>query len=91
MSSSDSTINLTRSFLTANPGNRAEPIDLASLAALVRSTRIALGKSQAEFSALCGVGRRFLSELENGKPTLEIGKVMQVLAAAGIDLYTRKR
>jgi y4mF family transcriptional regulator len=68
-----------------------DPLTLPTLGQLVRSTREASGKSQADFAALCGVGRRFLSELENGKPTLEIGKVMQVLAAAGIDLTARKR
>ncbi len=66
-------------------------VELNSLAQLVRTARIASGKSQADFASLAGVGRRFLSELENGKPTLEIGKVLQVLSAAGIDLYARKR
>lgn len=47
--------------------------------------------TQQAFADLCGVGRRFLSELENGKPTVEFGKVLQVLAAAGIDLTARER
>ena len=47
--------------------------------------------SQANFADLAGVGRRFLSELEAGKPTLEIGKVLLVLTAAGIELVARDR
>jgi y4mF family transcriptional regulator len=80
-----------RTDRTTNALLASSPLTLIALGQLVRSTREASGKSQAEFSALCGVGRRFLSELENGKPTLEIGKVLQVLAAAGIDLFARKR
>ncbi|MGL4239693.1 MAG: helix-turn-helix transcriptional regulator [Beijerinckiaceae bacterium] len=68
-----------------------EVVTLDIIALAVRKAREASGKSQADFAALAGVGRRFLSELENGKPTLEIGKVLQVLSAAGIDLYARKR
>lgn len=58
---------------------------------LVRETRRARKLSQQAFSDLAGVGRRFLSELENGKTTLEFDKVLQVATAAGIDLFARKR
>jgi HTH-type transcriptional regulator/antitoxin HipB len=43
------------------------------------------------FADLVGVGRRFISELENGKATLELGKVLQVASATGIDLLARRR
>lgn len=49
------------------------------------------GYSQQEFADLAGVGRRFISNLENGKPTAEIGKVLQVLTALGLDLELRAR
>ncbi len=48
----------------------------ADLGRLVRKVREGRGLSQQEFADLAGVGRRFLSELENGKPTLELGKVL---------------
>ena len=41
---------------------------------LVRVERKKAGLKQAECAALCGVGTRFFSELENGKQTLEIGQ-----------------
>lgn len=47
--------------------------------------------SQQEFADLTGVGRRFISELESGKPTAEIGKVLQVLTALGLDLELKAR
>lgn len=42
--------------------------------------------SIADAAALCGVGYRFLSELENGKPTVELGKTLKVLAGLGLDV-----
>jgi y4mF family transcriptional regulator len=57
----------------------------------VRQAREALGMTQAAFADAAGVGRRFVSELENGKATLELGKVMAVCAAAGLDLLVRSR
>ena len=61
------------------------------LGALIRGARKRSGLTQQEFADLCGVGRRFLSESEAGKPRLELGKVLQVLKAAGIDLYGTPR
>lgn len=58
---------------------------------MVRRLRESRKLSQQEFADLAGVGRRFLSELENGKPTLEFAKVLQVAQAAGISLLARDR
>jgi len=41
----------------------------------------------SDAAALCGVGYRFLSDLENGKPTAELGKTLQVLSGLGLDVY----
>lgn len=40
------------------------------IGALVRLARQRLGISQTDAAICCGVGRRFLVELENGKPTV---------------------
>lgn len=65
----------------------ARPIASAGdLGAMIKAVRQAQGRTQQQFADLAGVGRRFLSEMENGKPTLEFGKVLLVAAAAGIDL-----
>jgi y4mF family transcriptional regulator len=58
---------------------------------IVRATRKAQGATQAEFAALCGVGVRFLSELENGKPTAELGKVLAVIQCLGLELHLQPR
>jgi len=64
---------------------------VADLGRLVRAERKRLTLSQQDFGDLAGVGRRFVSELEAGKPTLEIGKVLACAAAAGIDLLAHAR
>lgn len=40
---------------------------------------------------MCGTGTRFISELENGKPTLHINKVFSILNALGFDLFVKER
>jgi y4mF family transcriptional regulator len=72
------------SELTNTAGSVQPVLGVADLGGLVRRAREALGQSQAVLAAGAGVGRRFLSELEAGKPTLEIGKVLAVCQAAGV-------
>ena len=45
----------------------------------------------ADAAALCGVGYRFMSDLENGKATVQVGKVLQVLKALGLDVTVETR
>ena len=63
----------------------------AELGEIVKLARRQSGLSQIEAAALCKVGTRFLSDLENGKPTVHLGKTMQVLRAFGLDLVVKKR
>ena len=57
----------------------------------VRAQRKSQGATQAEFASLCGVGVRFISELENGKPTMELGKVLKVLKCLGLEISIQPR
>lgn len=50
---------------------------------IVRKTRKAAGLRQDELAGAAGVGLRFIVDLEAGKPTAQIGKALQVLAALG--------
>lgn len=63
----------------------------ADLGRLVKKAREEKGLTQQEFADLTGVGRRFISELENGKPTVEFGKALKVALGAGISLQGRQR
>lgn len=56
------------------------------LGAIVRQARMQLKLRQDEAARILGVGTRFLSDLENGKETLQIGKALQVLEKLGYSL-----
>lgn len=61
-------------------------LNVTAIGAIVRRERKALGLRQDELAAASGVGLRFLVELERGKPTVQMGKVLDVLTALGCDL-----
>lgn len=62
-----------------------------ALGALLRGRRKAQRLTLEDLSGLSGLGVRFLSELERGKPTAELGKAMLVLATLGLELYAVPR
>lgn len=61
------------------------------LGVMIRKSRKAIRLNQTEFAAHAGVGRRFISELESGKGSLEFDKVIACALAAGIDISARSR
>ena len=61
------------------------------LGSLIKASRVGKKLTQQQLADLAGVGRRFLIECESGKPRLEFAKVLQVAAAAGIDIFAIKR
>ena len=58
----------------------------ADIGAAARLRRKELGYTQAEVANLCATGVRFISDFENGKATIELGKALVVLAALGLDI-----
>ena len=69
------------------------PIGTASmeLARDIAEMRKSAGLTQAELARRAGVGLRFVRELEQGKPTVRLDKVNQVLALFGCELGVRTR
>ncbi len=65
--------------------------NITDIGSIVRLKRKEIGLTQKQVSDLCNIGVRFLSELENGKVTLEIGKVLNVLHALGLELNIEER
>ena len=65
-------------------------LDTTAIGQIIRDERKALGLRQDELAAASGVGLRFLVELERGKATAQIGKVIAVLAALGCELQIRR-
>jgi y4mF family transcriptional regulator len=60
--------------------------DVDGLAQLVRIRRQMLRLSQHGLADKANVGRRFIYDLEAGKPTLELGKTLLVCRVLGISL-----
>lgn len=56
------------------------------LGGTVRKERKAMGLTQADLALTSGTGMRFISDLENGKPTCQIGKTLTVLKTLGLRL-----
>lgn len=56
------------------------------LAAVLRTRRRALHLTQQDLADLAGVSPRFLHELENGKLTARLDKVVSVVDALGLSL-----
>lgn len=63
----------------------------ADIGATVRKKRKEDGLTLADAAALCGVGYRFMSDLENGKETVQVGKLLQVATALGLDVCIESR
>jgi y4mF family transcriptional regulator len=58
----------------------------ATIGNLIRDTRKKLGITQKALALTSGTGLRFIIELEKGKETCEIGKVLTVLQTLGIKI-----
>lgn len=54
------------------------------IGALVKRVRTELNLTQLQLADQAGVGRRFVVELESGKPTAQLGKALRVLSMLGI-------
>ena len=65
-------------------------LDSTTIGQIVRDERKEPGLRQDELAAASGVGLRFIVDLERGKATAQIGKVITVLAALGCELQIRR-
>ena len=65
--------------------------DAASLGNVIRSRRKELKYTQGFISEITGLSVSFLSDLENGKPTAEIGKTIEVINLLGLDILVEAR
>ena len=52
----------------------------------IRNKRKKLGYTQAQLSEYTGFSTSFISDLENGKETAELGKALFLLQLLGLDL-----
>lgn len=84
-----------RKDATLNSSNHDTPygkiVTAADIGHAIHRKRKDIGARQENAAALCGVGTTFLSHLENGKETVELGKTLQVLKSLGLEIYIYPR
>lgn len=57
----------------------------------VREVRVAQKMTQADILGLANTGNRFIVELENGKPTVQLQKVLDVLDTLGLEMVIKRK
>lgn len=61
------------------------------LGQIVARQRKAQGLTQSDLAGLAQTGTRFISDLENGKGTVQFDKVMHILNLLGLDVVIMDR
>lgn len=61
-------------------------VDSKTLGEAIRTARQRLKVTQKDLALAAGTGLRFIIELEQGKPTCQIGKVLAILQSLGLRL-----
>ena len=61
--------------------------ETAEIAKTIKQTRLSQGLTQPDLAGAAGTSIRFIVELEKGKPTCQVEKVLHVLAMLGIGVY----
>ncbi|MFM0625325.1 helix-turn-helix domain-containing protein [Paraburkholderia xenovorans] len=59
---------------------------MTALGDLVRASRLAQGLTRDDVAAATGLSPKFITHIEAGKPTAQIGKVLHLLGELGITL-----
>lgn len=59
------------------------------MASRLKSERKSQGLSQSELADLAGVSLNFVSQLESGKSTVRLDKVLQVFKTLGLEFHIR--
>lgn len=65
--------------------------DAQSLGKAIKNRRKELHYTQAYLSEFTGLSVTFISDLERGKPTIELGKAIQLANVLGMDLFVEIR
>lgn len=63
---------------------------MAEVAKIVRATRKEQGATQIELAQFANVGTRFVRDVEDGKQSVNFGKLMRVLRTLGLKVDIAK-
>lgn len=73
------------------PADLRTVANVSDVGELVRGARKRQGMTQGHLAALAGTGRRFISDLEAGKPTLEFERMLKVCGVLSVELFAKVR
>lgn len=63
----------------------------AELGAIIRRVRKDQSLTQLDVAGLGATGNRIIVDIENGKPTVQLQKVMALMGLLGLELVVRKK
>jgi len=69
------------------PAAKIQVRDATEIGVVLRRARKRQGLTQQQLADLVGVGVRFVSEVERGKGTAEVDRVIDLLRGVGIDVF----
>ena len=75
-------------------GNFGEPVVLrttADIGQVVRTQRLSQGLRQIDLAGIGNTGNRLIVDIEKGKPTVQLQKVLDVLEPLGLELTVRSK
>ena len=72
-------------------GQEATIRSSVELGAVVREQRKRLALKQLDIAGMGNTGNRFIVDLENGKPTVQLQKVLDVMDLLGLELVVRAK
>jgi len=73
------------------PGQGAIIHSSVELGAVVREQRKRLALKQLDIAGMGNTGNRFIVDLENGKPTVQLQKVLDVMDLLGLEVVVRPK
>ena len=63
----------------------------SELGQLLRTRRNLLQLKQADLAGIANTGNRFIVDVENGKPTVQLQKVLDLMDLLGLELVVRPK
>ncbi|MCD0417589.1 helix-turn-helix transcriptional regulator [Rubrivivax sp. JA1024] len=82
----------TNNLPVGHSDNRETPIRCsADLGAAIRGQRKQLALTQLDLAGLGNTGNRFIVDLENGKPTVQLQKALDILDLLGLEVVVRSK
>lgn len=79
-----------RQISTITPNSASQKVS-GQVARQVSARRGALGLRQAELAELAGTSARFVYEVERGKPSLRLDKLVDLLDVLGLEIVLSRR